>query len=46
MTEKLEILIRLIKNMICEKKSAQIRVNLHKGNLSEKVEIKKTVNLN
>ena len=43
--EKLEKLLQLIKQFINIKKSGQIRINLHEGNLSEKVEIKETHHL-
>jgi len=45
MHEKLEKLLKLIKEFLEKKKSCQIRVNLHEGNLSEKIEVKETHHL-
>lgn len=36
----LEKLIEFFKKIISEKKSMQIRINLHEGNISEKIEVK------
>ena len=43
--EKLQQLLKLIKHFLDTKKSVQIRINLHGGNLSEKVEVKETHHL-
>lgn len=40
MDDKIEKLFRLIKDFLDKKKSIQIRLNLYKGDLSEKIEIK------
>jgi len=45
MNPKIEKLFRLIKELLDKKKSVQLRVNLHEGNLSEKVEVKESFNL-
>ena len=45
MDEKIEKLFKLIKEFLDKKKSCQIRLNFHEGNLSGKVEIKESVKL-
>jgi len=45
MNEKIEKLFRLLKDFIDKEKSLQISINLHKGDLSEKVEIKESIKL-
>lgn len=45
MHEKLEKLLLLLKQFLDQKRSCQIRLNLHEGNLSDKVEVKESVNL-
>lgn len=45
MNEKIERLFRLIKELLDNKKSCQVRLNLHEGNLSEKIEVKESVKL-
>lgn len=45
MDTKIEKLFRLIKEFLDNKKSVQIRVNLHEGYLSEKVEVKESFKL-
>ena len=45
MNEKIEKLFRLIKDFLDKKKSVQIRINLHQGDISEKVEVKESVKL-
>lgn len=40
MNEKIEKLLCLIRESMENKKSCQVRINLHEGNVSEKVEIK------
>ncbi len=45
MNPKIEKLFRLIKEFIDNKKSVQLRINLHEGNLSEKVEVKESLDL-
>lgn len=45
MTDKIEKLFRLIKELMDTKKSIQLRINFHEGNLSEKIEKKESVKL-
>lgn len=45
MTDKIEKLLCFLKELLEQKKSCQIRLNLHEGNLSKKVEIKKIIDL-
>jgi len=45
MNDKIEKLFRFIKELIDSKKSAQLRVNFHEGDLSEKIEIKESLRL-
>jgi hypothetical protein len=42
MNEKIEKLFRFIKELMDSKKSAQLRINFHEGDLSEKVEVKES----
>jgi hypothetical protein len=44
-TLKLENLLKLIKEYVDSKKSAQIRINFHEGDISEKVEIKESLSI-
>jgi len=46
MNEKIEKLLKFIKELIDSKKSAQLRINFHEGDVSEKIEIKESVRLN
>jgi hypothetical protein len=46
MNPKIEKLFKLIKEFLDNKKSVQLRINLHEGNLSEKVEVKESFSLN
>jgi len=45
MNPKIEKLFKLIKELLDNKKSVQLRINLHEGNLSEKVEVKESLEL-
>ena len=45
MNPKIEKLFKLIKELLDNKKSVQLRINLHEGNLSEKVELKESLEL-
>ena len=45
MNPKIEKLFKLIKELLDNKKSVQLRINLHEGNLSEKVEVKENIKL-
>ena len=45
MNEKIERLFRFIKELMDNKKSVQVRLNFHEGDLSEKVEIKERIGL-
>uniref|UniRef100_A0A6H2A2N0 Uncharacterized protein n=1 Tax=viral metagenome TaxID=1070528 RepID=A0A6H2A2N0_9ZZZZ len=45
MTDKIEKLLRFIKELMDNKKSCQLRLNFHEGNLSEKVEKKESIKL-
>lgn len=38
--DKIEKVFRLLKEFMDKKKSAQIRINLHNGDVSEKFEVK------
>ena len=42
MNDKIEKLFRFLKELMDKKQSAQIRINLHEGDLSEKVEVKES----
>jgi hypothetical protein len=46
MNPKIDKLFKLIKDMLDNKKSVQLRINLHEGNLSDKIEIKESLSLN
>ena len=45
MNEKIERLFRFIKELMDNKKSVQVRLNFHEGDLSEKVEVKENLKL-
>ncbi len=45
MNEKIEKLFRFIKELMDSKKSAQLRVNFHKGDISNKIEVKEGIDL-
>lgn len=45
MSDKVEKLFRFLKELMDTKKSAQVRINFHQGDLSEKVEIKESMKL-
>jgi len=45
MNEKIKKLFRFIKELMDSKKSVQVRLNFHEGDLSEKVEVKESVKL-
>lgn len=45
MNEKIEKLLRLIREFLNDKKSCQIRINFHEGNLSERIEVKESIKL-
>lgn len=45
MNDKIEKLFRFIKELMDSKKSAQVRINLHQGDLSEKIEVKESIRL-
>lgn len=43
--DKLKLLLAFLKNLMDAKWTGQIRLNLHEGNLSEKIEKKETHHL-
>lgn len=43
MNEKLEAFLKLVKRLMDDKKSAQVRLNFHQGDLSEKIEVKESL---
>ncbi len=45
MNGKIEKLFRFIKDLVDSKKSAQVRINFHEGNISEKIEMKESLKL-
>ena len=45
MNEKIEKLFRFIRELMDNKKSVQVRLNFHEGDLSEKVEVKENLKL-
>ena len=45
MNEKIEKLFRFIKELTENRKSMQLRINFHEGDLSGKVEVKESVRL-
>jgi len=45
MNTKIEKIVKLLKELIVDEKSMQIRINLHEGNLSDKVEVKENIYL-
>lgn len=45
MSDKLPKILKIIMDYIERKKSCQIRINLHEGNLSEKVEVKESLKI-
>lgn len=42
---KIEKLFRLIKDMLDKKRTAQVRINFTEGNLSKKIEVKESFDL-
>lgn len=45
MNERIEKLFKFIKDAMESKKSLQLRINFHEGNISEKIEVKKSIKL-
>ena len=45
MNEKLNKILEVIINYMQNKKNCQIRINLHEGNLSDKLEIKESLKI-
>lgn len=45
MNDKIEKLFKFLKELLDNKKSCQVRLNLHEGNLSEKIEVKESIKL-
>ncbi len=45
MNPKIEKLFKLIKDMLDNKKTAQVRINFTEGNLSKKIEVKESFDL-
>lgn len=42
---KVEIFLKIIKELIKNKFTGQVRINLHEGNLSEKIEKKESIKI-
>ena len=45
MNEKIEKLFRFIKELMENKKSAQLRINFHEGDMANKIEVKEGIDL-